>query len=54
MMLVAGVSFVLALGCGDVGWRLWGALLVCVFMWVLQGLVGIVGWLSLLDVVGAA
>ena len=53
MMLVAG-AFVPALGCRAMDWRLWGALLVCEFMWVLQGLVGIVGWLCLLDVVGAA
>ena len=32
MMWVASASFVLALGCGAVGWRLWGALLVCVSM----------------------
>ena len=54
MMLVAAVGFVPVLGCGAVGWQLWVALLVFVFMWDLQGLVGIVGWLSLLDVVGAA
>ena len=28
-MLVAGGSFVLALGCGAVGWRLVGSLIVC-------------------------
>jgi hypothetical protein len=54
MMVVAGVSFAPALGCEAVGWQFWGALLVCLFMWVLQDFVGIVGWLSLADVVGAA
>ena len=29
MMLVAGGIFVLALGCGAVGWRLVGSLMVC-------------------------
>ena len=54
MMLGAGVSFVPALGCKAVGWRLWGALLVCVSMWFLRTFVGTVGWLGLGDVVGTA
>ena len=44
ILLRVGRGFVLALGRGAVGWQLWGALMVCLFMWVLRGLVGIVGW----------
>ena len=53
-MLVAGVCFVPVLGCRAVGWRLWVAWLVCLFMRVLQGLVA-VGWpvvLVLVDYAG--
>jgi len=52
MMLVAGVCTP-GLGCKAVGWRLWGALLVCVFLWAPQGLVGCVGLLSMVDVASA-
>ena len=54
MMLVAGGSFVLALSCGAVGWRLWGSLLVCVSMWFPRAFVGTDVWLGLRDVVGTA
>ena len=50
--MVAGVCNPVV-GCRAVSWRLCGALLRCVFLWVSQGSVGFVGLLSMVDVASA-